>query len=155
MTTPTYALRLICDEELRTAVRSGARRRQATDVTRSLCFEQLFPTPPATRASCEIYNDCSAVLAYVLTTVEPSRCAACYSCNVWVSPLGYGIVYVSDGSIVLPNRNYFSRFRPFLSPDGDSSFPETWDISTKLYHVQRCVVGLLPGRSGFDPSPVG
>jgi len=114
MTTPTYALRLICDEELRTAVRSGVRRRQATDVTRSLCFEQLFPTPPATRASCEIYNDCSAVLAYVHAVVEPSRCAACYSCNVWVSPLGYGLVFVSDGSIELPDRNYSSRFR--LSP---------------------------------------
>jgi len=115
MTTPTYALRLICDEELRTAVRSGVRRRQATDVTRSLCFEQLFPTPPATRASCEIYNDCSAVLAYVHAIVEPSR-SACYSCDVWVSPLAYGIVYVSDGSIELPNRNCFSRFRVFLVP---------------------------------------
>ena len=116
MTTPTYALRLICDEELRTAVRSGARRLQATDVTRSLCFEQFFPTPPATRASCEIYNDCSALQAYVHTILEPSRCVACYSCNVWVSPLGYGIVYVSVGSIELPNRKYFSRFHLFLSP---------------------------------------
>lgn len=65
MTTPTHAVRLICDEELGTAVRSGAVRRQATDVSRSLCFEQFFPTPPATRTSYEIYNECSAAPAYV------------------------------------------------------------------------------------------
>jgi hypothetical protein len=116
MTTPTYALRLICDEELRTAVRSGVRRRQATDVTRLLCFEQLFPTPLATRASCEIYNDCSAVLTYVHTTVETSRCAACCSCDVLVSPLGYGVVYVSNGSNFCSKRELFLKIPDFLVP---------------------------------------
>jgi len=115
MTTPTYALRLICDEELRTAVRSGVRRRQATDVTRWLYFEQLFPTPPATRASCEIYNECSAVLAYVHTTVEPSLCAAYYSCNVWLSPLGYGMSAM-DRLNFCSKHELFLKIPTFLVP---------------------------------------
>jgi hypothetical protein len=149
MTTPTYALRLICDEELGTAVRRGVRRRQATDVSRSLCFEEFFPTPPASRTSYQIYNDCSAVLAYVHH--HDVRLLFWFlDCSIG---LHNTVVHRwIEWTSVLSTIN-FSRFRLFFSPgDGDRNSSGMW---VHTYHTAPCkVVGLFSGRSRFNPRPV-